>query len=82
MIAFGICLLLLLIFTSKNKYKTYINPITLFIGIQLFSIILMFATSIVEHSLSTRVCILILIMMITYLLGTVVERKKLSFLHL
>lgn len=76
MIAFGICLLLLLIFTSKNKYKTYINPITLFIGIQLFSIILMFATSIVEHSLSTRVCILILIMMITYLLGTVVERKK------
>lgn len=67
------------LFFSKNKYRTYINPITLFVGVHLFSIILMYGTSIINHRLSVKLYILIVIMIFMYILGTIVGKRQIVF---
>ena len=69
-------LLFISIFFSYKIYKNFINPINLFIGINLVSIILMYATSTIDHTISPFVWFLIFCMMCFYILGVGFGSKR------
>ena len=75
-----VCLMLLgiLVFFSHKIYRSFINPLNLFLGINLVSIILMYATSIIDDTISSYVWFLIFIMMFFYVLGVGFEGKCVS----
>lgn len=76
-----VCLILLpsIMLSSKRKYGQNINPITLFIGMNLFSLILMFATSSIDSHLNYVVWEYIAIMFIAFALGAKAGEHKLLF---
>lgn len=75
-----VCLMLLgiLVFFSHKIYRSFINPLNLFLGINLVSIILMYATSIIDDTISPYLWFLIFIMMFFYVWGVGFEGKRVS----
>ena len=77
MLAFCVCFLVISIFASKKTYNRYLNPINIFVGINLLSIIFMYGCSVLDHSLSIKVCVMIMLMFIFYIIG--IEFGKYKF---
>lgn len=71
-----IFLFVLILLASKRTYKKYTNPITLFIGVNIGSIIVMEATSIIDHNVSGYIWVLTFIMFASFWLGTVFGKKR------
>lgn len=78
-----VCLIFLFIsiLFSNKIYKSFLNPINLFVGVNLISIIFMYAISTIDDVLSIYLWILIFIMMVFYMLGLKFENIRTGTLH-
>ena len=76
-----ICIVALIscIIISQKTYHKYLNPLNLFIGMNLLSLILMFGCSILDDDISLNLWIDIIIMLLAFLIGTILAKKKITF---
>lgn len=79
MIIFSIIFLILLVIISKKYFGKYINPVNIFVGMNLSSIILMYGTSIIDSNLSNYVWLLIVCMIVAFIIGNFLPQVKITF---
>lgn len=79
MIFFLTVILIVLLNISINKYKNILNPITVFLGINIFALLLMKGMSSLDSYLSPKVWFLISISFASYLFGIFLGNFKFRF---
>lgn len=80
MILINVTILIFTVLVSKRIYRNVINPINIFIGLNLLTIILAQACNGLDGELSGKLYFKIYIMFIMFIVGMILGRKKIVFL--
>ena len=78
MLILCIAILIVAISLSKKRYGTYVNHITVFLGVNIGAIILMYGCSNIDSNLSFELCIKIIVMFVAFLIGSIIGQARFS----
>lgn len=81
MILINIVILIFTVYISKKIYKSIINPINIFVGINLLTIILAQACNEIDGEFSKKLYFMIYTMFIMFIVGMFLGRKKIVILR-